>query len=171
MTTTITNRINGAEKNETLKSLLPKPARKAAPKSKAKAKPAIKASAARIANLHRWAQGTVVGSVLLSAWLNGLSASAHAPQSWQGWLIGIAIPLLVLALGRVSTLSHAMGYRGAALGVGAAGCGLLALSVFHCAEALASLTGSHLGLALPMAIAIDCGLVACEAVALLTEEV
>lgn len=45
---------------------------------------------------------------------------------------------------------------------------LLAFSVWHCGEAIGLLTGSPLLLCLPMTIAIDCGLVACE-LAIVTE--
>ena len=45
---------------------------------------------------------------------------------------------------------------------------MLLLSVWHCSESIALLTGSPVWLALPMSVAIDCGLVACE-VALITE--
>ena len=46
------------------------------------------------------------------------------------------------------------------------GVALLLLSVWHCSQSIALLTGSPVALAL--AVAIDCGLVACE-VALITE--
>jgi hypothetical protein len=55
-----------------------------------------------------------------------------------------------------------------ALVVGAVGCSVLALSVWHCTEALALLTGSSLTLAFLMAVGIDCGLVACEVSSVLT---
>ncbi len=42
------------------------------------------------------------------------------------------------------------------------GVGLLLLSVWHCASAVAALTGSPLILAVPFAVAVDAGLVALE---------
>jgi hypothetical protein len=51
---------------------------------------------------------------------------------------------------------------------GCSGAALLLLSVWHCSQSIALLTGSPVALALPMAVAIDCGLVACE-VALISE--
>jgi hypothetical protein len=39
---------------------------------------------------------------------------------------------------------------------------VLALSVFHCTEALMALTGSHAVLALLLAVGIDAGMVMCE---------
>lgn len=49
-----------------------------------------------------------------------------------------------------------------ALAVGATGCSVLGLSVWHCTDALALLTGSPPFLAFLLAVGIDCGLVACE---------
>jgi hypothetical protein len=49
-----------------------------------------------------------------------------------------------------------------AFAVGAVGCSVLALSVWHCTEALALLTGAPVLLAFLLAVGIDCGLVACE---------
>jgi hypothetical protein len=54
-----------------------------------------------------------------------------------------------------------------ALGVGAVGCFVLALSVWHCTEALNILTGSPLFLAALLAIGIDVGMVACEMASIL----
>jgi|HubBroStandDraft_4_1064222.scaffolds.fasta_scaffold00070_62 hypothetical protein len=52
--------------------------------------------------------------------------------------------------------------RWVSIGVGGVGCFALALSVVHCSDALVMTTGSWLPLAIALAIAIDCGLVACE---------
>jgi hypothetical protein len=49
-----------------------------------------------------------------------------------------------------------------ALAIGGVGVAVLALSVFHCTEALMALTGSHAVLALLLAVGIDAGMVACE---------
>ncbi len=49
-----------------------------------------------------------------------------------------------------------------ALIVGGVGVAVLALSVFHCTEALMALTGSHAVLSLLLAVGIDAGMVACE---------
>lgn len=56
--------------------------------------------------------------------------------------------------------------RRIALAVGGVGTFLLALSVWHCTEALAALTGSPIALALLLAVGIDCGMVACEVASL-----
>ncbi len=49
-----------------------------------------------------------------------------------------------------------------AIAVGSVGCFVLLLSVWHCTEALTTLTGSPVALAALLAIGIDCGMVACE---------
>ncbi len=49
-----------------------------------------------------------------------------------------------------------------ALAVGVVGTSVLLLSVWHCTEALALLTGAPIILAMLLAVGIDCGLVACE---------
>src|SRR5262245_47470520 len=57
--------------------------------------------------------------------------------------------------------------RTIAAGVGGVGVVLLALSVYHCAEALMVLTGSPIMLAAMLAIGIDLGLVASELAAII----
>lgn len=49
-----------------------------------------------------------------------------------------------------------------AIAVGSVGVFVLVLSLWHCTDALASLTGSPLALAALLAIGIDAGMVACE---------
>ncbi len=148
------------------------PAPKAKRVAKAKAKPAAApapkpAAEPEADTVTAWATFGVIFTLILSAALNGYANSQHAPQAWAGWLMGIAVPVLVLTLSKVAGEMHARGNRPVALFAGGSGVSLLALSVWHCAESIALLTGSHLALAVPMAVAIDCGLVACE-VALLT---
>jgi hypothetical protein len=80
----------------------------------------------------------------------------------------MVIPTIVLVLTRVAGRKHRAGQLRPAFLAGASGVALLFLSVWHCSESIALLTGSGLILAVPMAVAIDCGLVACE-VALICE--
>jgi hypothetical protein len=105
----------------------------------------------------------------LSAGLNGYANAQHAPYAWAGWLVGIAIPAIILVLGKVAGLCWRRGNRPLAYATAGAGVGLLGLSVWHCASSIALLTGSPLFLALPMAVAIDAGFVACEIAALEAE--
>lgn len=118
----------------------------------------------------RWvATAGVALTAILSASLNGYCYSTHAPAPWAGWALGIAVPALILILGRVAGGAWKQGQRlvmGIATG---SGLSLLALSVTHCATSISAVTGSSLGLAVPLAIAIDCGLVSCE-LALIAEE-
>jgi hypothetical protein len=146
------------------------PAAKPKRKAKAKAAPAAKAEPQpepQPTDVTAWATFGVVFTLVLSAALNGYANAQHAPLAFAGWLMGIAVPVLVLVLSKVAGEMYARGQRGVALFAGGSGVSLLALSVWHCAESIALLTGSHVALAVPMAVAIDAGLVACE-VALLT---
>ena len=87
-------------------------------------------------------------------------------------LLGYAvIPVLVWLLGCVTAWAYRAGWRRLAMLVGAvASCGL-ALSVVHVSEAVAAWTGATLMLATMLAVVIDCGLVASEAVAILVSSV
>ena len=115
-----------------------------------------------------WALFGVGFMSALSAGLNGYANAQHSPVAWPGWLMGLAVPVIVLTLAKVAGEKWRAGQRRVARLAGGSGAALLFLSVWHCATALAALTGSPLALALPMAVAIDCGLVACE-IALITE--
>lgn len=114
-------------------------------------------------HLHVYAYAGVGIMSALSAVLNGYANSLHSPSLLAGWAMGITIPLVILVLGKVAALLYARaGWRRLAYATGAAGAGLLLLSVWHCAVSIAALTGSPVGLALPMAVAIDVGFVCCE---------
>jgi hypothetical protein len=151
------------------------PKAKKAPKAKPKAAapPAAPAPAAPPApkadrEVVTWATFGVVFMLLLSAGLNGYANSLHAPAAWAGWLMGVSVPVIVLVLAKVAGSKWRKGERGVGGFAGGSGAGLLLLSVWHCSESIALLTGSGLFLAIPMAVAIDAGLVACE-IALITE--
>jgi hypothetical protein len=102
----------------------------------------------------------------MSALLNGYANSQNAPMAWAGWMMGAATPSLVLILSKVASLQWRKRRYSTARFTAGVGIGLLALSVWHCANAIAALTSSHLCLALPIAVAVDCGLVACEVASL-----
>lgn len=119
--------------------------------------------------LHRYASGGVALMAVLSAGLNGYANSLHATVGWAGWLMGLAIPAIILILAKVAGLLFKRGARPLALTTAGVGVGLLGLSVWHCAIAIALLTNSPLALAALMAVAIDGGFVCCE-LALLEEE-
>lgn len=129
---------------------------KAKRKSRAAAKPAADAAVVR------WASFGVAFTLVLSAALNGYANAQHAPYAFAGWLMGLAVPVLVLVLAKVCGEKFRAGQRPVAWFAGGSGVALLCLSVWHCSEAIALLTGSPVALALPLAVAIDCGLVACE---------
>ena len=134
-------------------------------KAKAKKNAAVKPEPASV---KRWASFGVGLMLVLSAALNGFANSLHSPVAWAGWLMGLAVPVIVLVLAKVAGEKYRAGQRPVAWFAGGSGIALLFLSVHHCSLSIAALTGSPIALALPMSVAIDCGLVACE-VALISE--
>lgn len=144
--------------------------RPAAVKPRVKAKRKTAPAAKPIADyaVKTWATFGVVFTLILSAGLNGYANAQHAPLPFAGWLMGVAVPVLVLVLAKVAGEKFRAGQRPVAWFAGGSGVSLLLLSVWHCSQAIALLTGSPVGLALPLAVAIDAGLVACE-IALITE--
>lgn len=112
--------------------------------------------------MKHWAIGGVAVMSILSAGLNGYANAQHSPIGWAGWAMGFTIPIIILVLGKVAGLAWKRQQKPLAYCTAAAGVGLLALSVWHCASSIALLTGSHILLALPMAVAIDVGFVCCE---------
>lgn len=102
------------------------------------------------------------GLALFSACLNAHANALHATIPWAGWAMGFAVPLIVLGLARLAAERYRKGQRGRAWAGVCIGVGLLALSVWHCALSISLLTGTHILLALPMAVAIDAGLVYAE---------
>lgn len=109
-----------------------------------------------------WAYAGVILMAVMSAGLNGYANSQEATVEWAGWAMGIAIPALVLILARVAGLRYRRGQHRLALAGAFAGGSLLILSVWHCATSISLITGSHIMMAVPMAVAIDAGLVYCE---------
>ena len=142
-----------------------KPAAKAKRKPKAAVKPA---AVPGDAGVRRWATFGVAFTLALSAVLNGYANAQHSPVAFAGWLMGLSVPVLVLVLSKVAGEKYRASNRPVAWLAGGSGAALLFLSVWHCANSIALLTGSPIALAMPMAVAIDCGLVACE-IALITE--
>lgn len=105
---------------------------------------------------------------VLSALLNGYANAQHATIPWAGWGLGLVIPVIVLILGKVAGLLYQRKSLRLSYAAGGTGAGLLFLSVWHCATSVSLLTGSPWYLTLPIAVAIDCGLVVCEIAALST---
>lgn len=116
--------------------------------------------------LRFYATAGVIVMALMSAVLNGYANAQHASIEWAGWAMGVVIPAIILILGKVAGLLLKRGQQRGAYWTGGIGIGLLFLSVWHVATSIAAVTGSPLLLALPMAVAIDCGFVACEVAAL-----
>jgi len=119
--------------------------------------------------LHQWALSGVIVMAVLSSLLNGFANSQHAEIYWAAWAMGLVIPLIVFILGKVAGLLWKRGNAKLAYAVGGTGVCLLFLSVFHCSQSICLLTGSQWFLGLPLAIAIDCGLVTCEIAAIVED--
>ena len=162
--------INGTPVNR-----LAKPASRRAASAKPEARQVARQSAKALAGHQaaRWATGYVVLSVSASCGLNAYANTQHAPSEPVALVLagalGVLVPVLVLVLGKVASLAWKAGRQRLAGVLGAIGCAVLGLSVVHCTEAIALLTGSSHVLALLLAIGIDCGLVGCEVTATVSE--
>lgn len=139
------------------------------PKGKAKATKTPRATAPKTRMDVRWPMFGVAFTAVLSAALNGYANAQHAPYPIAGWVMGLAVPVLVLTLSKVAGSTYLSGNRRVGYLAGGSGTALLFLSVWHCASSVSLITGSSLWLAIPMAVSIDCGLVACE-LALITRK-
>lgn len=118
-------------------------------------------------HLTRYANTGVIVMAALSAALNGYANAQHAAIGWAGWGMGLIVPAIILILGKVAALLYKRHQRRLAFATAGVGVGLLALSVWHCSFSIAALTGNpSMWLAVPMAVAIDCGFVCCEVAAL-----
>ncbi len=159
--------LGAAESAPPAKAKTRRPARKTRPASVALLAPSSPAPVP-VSGAKPWAAFGVVFTLALSAGLNGYANAQHAPDPWAGWLMGVSVPIIVLVLSKVCGEKYRVGQRGPAYLAGGSGAALLFLSVWHCAESISLLTGSGLLLAVPMAVSIDFGLVACE-VALISE--
>lgn len=117
-----------------------------------------------LSTVKAWGTGYIVGSGLISCGLNALANGQHAPVhlTIPAYLLGTAIPAGCLALGKVASTLWVRNARQLAYVVGGIASVLLSLSVYHCTESIAMLTGSPIALAAGMAIAIDAGMVGCE---------
>lgn len=110
---------------------------------------------------HEWCHWGVVSLTGLSAVLNAYHAWGHSPVPALGAAISATIPVIALLLARVAAGSRRYSKPLSNSCAGVAGI-LLLLSVYHCGDAIASLVGCSLWLGLPLALAIDAGLVLCK---------
>lgn len=119
---------------------------KPATKGKRKCQPKTTATRKPVAVPHtdvrRWATFGVAFTLALSGLLNGYANAQHAPLAAAGWLMGLAVPVLVLVLSKVAGEKVRAGQKPVAWFAGGSGIALLFLSVWHCSEAIAILTGS-----------------------------
>lgn len=157
--------------NGRLNGLVGKPAKGKAPaESKGKA-----SKAKHLRSVERWGTRYVATACVLSSGLNAwanvdLCGSENAVACAAAGGLGAVVPVLVWMLGKVAGHAYRGGKRGLAYAVGVAGVALLVLSVWHCAHAIAVLTGGGLLLSGLLAVGIDYGLVASEVAAVTVEE-
>jgi hypothetical protein len=139
-------------------------AKPAARKPRPPYKPARKPAGKKVTqdSLHAWAKWGGWGLLGLSGLLNGYANALQSPHPLAAWGMGLVIPAIVLLGSHMAGGSHRR-KAGKLAGLFASGAiGLLVLSVWHCAESIALITGQPLWLAMPMAVAIDVVLVGCE---------
>jgi predicted anti-sigma-YlaC factor YlaD len=116
--------------------------------------------------LERCCVAYIVLAALLSCGLNAQANVRHAPEGWRSLAaaaLGCIIPALVLLAGRVAGYLYKRGMPWGAIAVGFIASVALGLSVWHCQDSIAVLTGANPVLATAMAITIDAGMIACEA--------
>jgi hypothetical protein len=102
----------------------------------------VPTSAPLVSHARPWAQFGVAFTLILSAGLNGYANAQAAPLAFAGWLMGLAVPILVLTLSKVAGEKHRAGQKPLAWLAAGSGVALLFLSVWHCANSIALLTGS-----------------------------
>jgi hypothetical protein len=137
-----------------------------------KAKPKAKKPKAKPNDhLAKWCMAYVALSATMSMGLNAWANGQHAPAGtqWAAWLMGAAIPILVLLLSKIAGLCYQRGSILLSKIAGSVGVAVLGLSVFHCYESISLLTGSGWLLSSLLAIGIDAGMVVAEVVSVVEE--
>jgi hypothetical protein len=137
-------------------------------------RPANKRSG-HLRQVEKWGTRYVVAACVLSSGLNAWanvdmcgSDSVLACGAAAG--LGAVVPGLVWMLGHVAGHAYRAGRRYLACAVGAAGVALLVLSIWHCAHAIALLTGGGIALSGLLAVGIDYGLIASEVAAVMATQ-
>jgi len=144
-------------------------------RTKAEAGPKPKRGAGHLRHVERWGNRYVVTACVLSSALNAwanvdMCGSDHVVACTAAGLLGAVVPGLVWMLGKIAGHAYRAGRRGHAAGVGAAGVALLILSIWHCAHAIALLTGGGILLSGLLAVGIDYGLIASEVAAVMATQ-
>jgi hypothetical protein len=146
-----------------------------ASKSKRAASPRTGSGARHLRHVERWGSRYVLLACDLSSGLNcwanvDLCGSDSVLGQVSAGGLGAVVPVLVWLLGKIAGHAYRAGRRQVCWAVGTAGVALLALSVWHCAHAIALLTGGGLVLAGLMAVGIDYGLIASEVAAIVCHD-
>ena len=120
---------------------------------------------------HRYVWTACVLSSGLNAWANvDMCGSENVLACGAAGVLGAVVPGLAWMLSKIAGHAYRAGRRRMAGAVGAAAVALLVLSVWHCAHAIALLTGGGVVLSGLLAVGIDYGLVASEVSAVMATE-
>jgi hypothetical protein len=117
--------------------------------------------------LHAYATAYVIITVIMSMMLNAWANMQHAAEGQQlaAGAMGAVIPVLVLLLSKVAGICYKRRASSNLAKIsGAIGVAVLGLSIFHCYQSIAALTGSGMLLSMLLALGIDAGMVVCEVV-------
>jgi len=89
------------------------PAAKTATKRKPakRRKPRATAGERTTVGVRRWAAFGVGLMLVLSAALNGFANAQHSPVAWAGWMMGLAVPVIVLTLAKVAGEKYRAGQK------------------------------------------------------------
>lgn len=109
-----------------------------------------------------WANAGVAITLCLSAWLNILAFARHGKAEGAAWVLGVALPLLVLIFSRAGAWAYQRNQRPVAYVAAGAVVMMLALSIQHVSESVSVISGESLLTASLLGCSIDLGLVACE---------
>jgi hypothetical protein len=119
----------------------------------------------------RYVWSACVLSSGLNAWANvDMCGSDNVLACASAGVLGAVVPGLAWMLSKIAGHAYRAGRKRMAIAVGAAAVALLVLSVWHCAHAIALLTGGGVVLSGLLAVGIDYGLVASEVSSVMATE-
>ncbi len=126
-----------------------------------------KKHAAHLRMVETWGTRYVVAACVLSSGLNAwanvdMCGSENVVAMGAAGILGAVVPGLAWMLSKIAGHAYRAQRRHMSMFVGAAAVALLVLSVWHCAHAIALLTGGGVVLSGLLAVGIDYGLVASE---------
>ena len=142
-------------------------------KSKVETPAREKGSSSHLRRIERWGTRYVIAACVLSSGLNAwanvdMCVSDSLLACSAAGILGAVIPGLAWMLSKIAGHAYRAGRKRLACMVGIAAVSLLVLSIWHCAHAIALLTGGGVVLSSLLAVGIDYGLVASETASVLS---